>query len=74
MDADPFLKAKMKYLIDKQKPYLINQMPKIKIYFTNKKNINEVINEVKEFTTLKSHYQKENNKKLYLLVNANLSS
>lgn len=49
-------------------------MPKIKIYFTNKKNINEVINEVKEFTTLKSHYQKENNKKLYLLVNANLGS
>lgn len=45
--ADPFLKAKMKYLVEKEKPNLINQMPKIKISFNEKKNTTKVINEVK---------------------------
>lgn len=46
----------------------------MKISFNEKKNTLNVMNQAKEFTTLKSQNQKENNKKLFLLVNANSSS
>jgi hypothetical protein len=42
--ADPFLKAKLKYLIEKEKPNLLNKMPKMKISFNEKKNTLNVMN------------------------------
>ena len=57
----------MKYLVNKEKPQLMNDVHGLRIYANQKKNIQNIQNQKVEFTTFRKESKKENNKKLLLL-------